>query len=219
MWRDRQTRTDGQTDTNRRTDRRTKEQKRNKRISINIILFIRKSNPLVFSTSPLVDDHWEVTKDEICESEFDEARRCLLNAYNSYIQTHAGYIIALLIGLAALVSAFASFLKNTVPTVVFIFLIFGILILSFYTFLRITYWNRFADLAMHLSLDEVIASFNKCSSKAYARKLGCYTTKPPYLAILNDAICQKLDDAIDLGKASWNLRLAWKVREFLQHRT
>jgi hypothetical protein len=41
---------------------------------------------------------WIATKEEVGETDFEEPRRSLLNSYHSYVQTHAGYIIALTIG-------------------------------------------------------------------------------------------------------------------------
>jgi hypothetical protein len=164
----------------------------------------------VFSTSPESEDHWEVKKEEIYESEFDETRRCLLNSYNSYIQTHAGYMIALIIGLLTLISAFGAFFKSLELTTVFILLIIAILLVSFYVVVRIYYWTYFANTAISVTIDDVILLFNKNNTE-----FKSFTKKPPCLAILQIAISQKLLDEKDAGTVSWVLEIAVKAKVLL----
>jgi hypothetical protein len=47
---------------------------------------------------------WYATKTEVDAKDFEESRRCLLNSYHSYVQTHAGHIVGLILGLAAVFS-------------------------------------------------------------------------------------------------------------------
>jgi hypothetical protein len=46
--------------------------------------------------------------EKVDETDFEETRRCLLTSYYSYVQTHAGYIIALIIGFVAIIATFES---------------------------------------------------------------------------------------------------------------
>lgn len=55
---------------------------------------------------------WEPKKEQICKPEFDETRRCLVNSYHSYAETHADYMIAIIIGFLTLVSSFRSFFDS-----------------------------------------------------------------------------------------------------------
>lgn len=133
---------------------------------------------------------WEARTDRIDKKEFEEARRCLLNSYHSYVQNHAGYVIALVIGLLALISNYDSFLK-TGSVIVFGFFCFFIMLIVgafFYMVRRIQYWTSFADLALCLTLDDVILFFNYRNSTWP----NPYLTEAPHLAILQLAIYQRL---------------------------
>lgn len=63
-------------------------------------------------------EFWEAkrkkTTEIIDENDFEESRRCLFTSYHSYVQTHAGYIIALTMGFFTVISAFDKFLSNGV---------------------------------------------------------------------------------------------------------
>ena len=143
----------------------------------------------MFRTSPKIGDRWEVPKDEINESEFDESRRCLLNTYNSYIQTHAGYMIALIIGFLALLSSFRSFIDGGLVAVIFfVILLAGVLKAFSYILLRITFWSSFANDAISLSQGEVIRSFIDANPK----KEEQFFKEAPCTGILHGGIFQFL---------------------------
>jgi hypothetical protein len=74
--------------------------------------------------------------------EFEKNRRILLQNYNSNIQTHAGYLIAIIIGSLTVISQSETFLNNGLPSrLAFYVLLDLIFILSFYVVGRMLYWT------------------------------------------------------------------------------
>jgi hypothetical protein len=128
---------------------------------------------------------WIARKEEIKE-DFEETRRCLLNSYHSYVQTHAGYIIALIIGLSAIISTFDFFIKTLGGTLGFIFLVFiAIPILTIIMFLRITFWTIFANYAISMPMDKIVANFNEYHIK-YLENAPAPNTAVIQFAILKE---------------------------------
>ena len=66
-----------------------------------------------------------VSANEIKYSEFEEARRCLISSYDSYIQNHTGLLIAVIIGGLALIAEWRNFQVNGYSISIFI----GLLVL------------------------------------------------------------------------------------------
>jgi hypothetical protein len=157
------------------------------------------------------NEPWEAKKEEICEKAFEETRRCLLNSYHSYVQTHAAYMIALVIGLLTLISSFAAFFKSFYWIIAFLYLVAGILLA--YVILRTTYWTYYASKAITLTLDDAIMLFNKHNKHRYESKKPYYpkTKNPPYTAILQIAIAQNLIDDWHAKDLPWPLRLLWRL--------
>jgi glucan phosphoethanolaminetransferase (alkaline phosphatase superfamily) len=112
-------------------------------------------------------------------------------------------MIALIIGLLALISAFSAFVKNLGSWAAFIFLIIVIVGAMFYVALRISYWTYFASAAIGIPLEDIIALFNKNNRES----TNPFTKKPPSLVILQDAIWQHLIDEFNDGRLSWILKL------------
>jgi hypothetical protein len=132
------------------------------------------------------DDIWKATKENI-DNDFEETRRCLLSSYHTYIQTHAGIIIALLIGFFTVISSFDAFLKNgfwQIQTFLFIGLIVGIIIAVAYMLLRIVYWVILVNVAITIPIDSVLDHFNKFNKT--------YSSKAPNTNIITHAICEKI---------------------------
>lgn len=95
--------------------------------------------------------------------DFEETRRCMLKVFASHIQTHAGLLIAIIIGAFTLISRFSDFyaLRNNAIT-------FGLLLsiligAGSYLLCRIFYWS-FCDNAaviVHYSIIEKICNDEK----------------------------------------------------------
>jgi hypothetical protein len=125
--------------------------------------------------------------DERNNEDFDETRRCLLNSYNSYVQNHAGYMIAFIIGFLALMSNFRSFFEaGPLWILLFCLLIVAVLGVSFYTILRITFWSSFANNAISMSQDYMISILMDANEPEQFFK------EAPFTSILQAAIWQQL---------------------------
>ena len=94
--------------------------------------------------------------------DFEESRRCLLNNYHSYVQTHAGYLIALIIGLFAIVATFKDFFVNGfIGLLAFLGLTGSILLVSAFMGLRIIYWSSWASAAITIPIEKAVRYFNE----------------------------------------------------------
>jgi hypothetical protein len=134
---------------------------------------------------------WEPKREEICEKEFEETRRCLLNSYHSYVQTHAGYIIALVIGLFSLISRFDAFIKSDGWTVAFVVLVIATILVALYMVCRIFYWTSYATHALFMPIDEAIRLFKEHNRKPDVKTPYLEESPAPYTAILQMAISEK----------------------------
>lgn len=178
-------------------------------------------NVIALSKDKTEENHpWEARKEEICETEFEETRRCLFNSYHSYVQTHAGYMIAITISLFALISNFDPFFKSgpvvytlsfstsvslifTWGFVIFLILIILIMLAGLYMILRIMYWTTYANFTMTLTLDSAIQLFNEYNSASRT-----YLTRAPYMAILGIAVTNRFEN--DKG-LRWHDKMALKT--------
>jgi hypothetical protein len=109
---------------------------------------------------------WIATPENI-DNDFEETRRCLLSSYQSNIQTHAGYIISLLIGLtvfiATIISTYNTIVKSIGGNIIFSILIIGIVLFIiglYYMSLRIVFWTRWASVAITIPKDKALDYFN-----------------------------------------------------------
>jgi hypothetical protein len=110
---------------------------------------------------------WIASKVNVDKQTFEESRRCLLTVYHSYIQNHAGYLIALIIGLIALLSTSESFFR-TLGSLGF-WVSFGVVLaLIFYDLLRMIYWNHCVSQAIGLS--EEIAHSVETQNRSLTKK-------------------------------------------------
>ena len=95
-----------------------------------------------------------------------KTRRCLLTSYHTFVQTHAGFIIALAIGFFALISSFKDFLNyGFFGIVAFIALNTGIFLISGFMVLRIVYWTLWASSTISIPMETAIINFNKQNAK------------------------------------------------------
>jgi hypothetical protein len=147
---------------------------------------------------------WKATQNDIKENELEDSRKTLLNSYHSYVQTHAGYIIAISLGFFGFMSSIDIFLKRYELTLLFVILIGGLVILGGYMILRIVYWTSYANYATNLRLKEVVAWFNIYNSKAEHP----FPEKAPTIAILQNAVKQAFESD---EKAPWFKKLALKT--------
>jgi hypothetical protein len=90
--------------------------------------------------------------------DFEETRRCMLKVYSSHIQTHAGLLIAIIIGAFTLISRFDVFYSFRNGTVTFGLLLSILIGAGSYLLCRIFYWSFFDNAAVivHYSLIENI---------------------------------------------------------------
>lgn len=137
---------------------------------------------------------WKATLNDIKENELDDARKTLVNSYHSYVQTHAGYIIAIMLGFFALMSSFDTFLKSLGGTIFFIILMLGLVLLGGFMILRIIYWTSYANYVTNLTLNNVINFFNTFNSKAEHP----FFEKAPIIAVLQNAVQQAFKDEKNL---------------------
>jgi len=141
----------------------------------------------------------------IDEIDFEDSRRCLLNSYHSYVQTHAGYIIALIIGFIAIVVTFESFIKSS-GTIAFVLLIIAIVGTSAFFALRIFYWTLLANVAIRIPIDVALGYFND-----YNAEKKRYSCKAPNTAIIQIAIDKQIKYEIEIGSLPWYNICAYKV--------
>jgi hypothetical protein len=153
---------------------------------------------------------WIATKKEI-ESDFEETRRCLLSSYHSYVQTHAGYIIALLIGIFASIASFQDFFNYGFYGV-FAFVILNVVIflMSGFMSLRIVYWSLLASNTIGIPMENAIENFNKQNS-IYNKP---YYNRAPNTQIIQAGINQQLRENIKNKEISrlqkWAIKTAGK---------
>jgi hypothetical protein len=130
-------------------------------------------------------------------------QRCLLNSYNSSIQTHVGVIIALIIGLTAIISSFNTFFISIGGTISFFILVGGILLASILMVLRIVYWTVYGNYALSTSLGEAVEKFNNYSIK--------YQEKAPNTAIIQFALNKRIQEALEKDILRWDEKWAFKI--------
>ena len=101
--------------------------------------------------------------------EFEESRRCLINSYDSYIQNHAGLLIAVIIGGLALLTEWRNFIINGfwfgTGVLVFIGLIALVIFGFFYIVSRMSYWTKYADVALSVSQKVCLNTWKKGNVK------------------------------------------------------
>ena len=157
-------------------------------------------------------ERWKATKGRVDETDFEDTRRCLLNSYHSYVQTHAGYLIALIIGFLAIIATFESFFKTLVGIGFFIFLILALFGTSVFMALRIVYWTYYANVTLTITFGHTIQLFNDYNSSIDLP----YKEKAPNTAIIQLAIFQGISKAKKEKKSLSCLQI-WAVRASREH--
>jgi len=169
-------------------------------------------NPSISLIKPVNTDEswiakkWYATLESVDNADFEDSRRCLMNSYHSYVQTHAGYIIALTIGLFTIISASETFLKYgfwQVQAFAFYSLIAGILFGIVVMFLRIVYWTLWANVAITIPISKALEYFNNSNK--------IYSTKAANTAIIQSAIREQILQTIEEKKLLWYEKLAIKI--------
>jgi hypothetical protein len=130
--------------------------------------------------------------------QLEETRRSLLKNYHSNIQTHAGYLIALIVGALAVFSRLDIFFGNGEFVVhagwIFLFLVGVMIITGTWTILRIIYWTSYVNYCILFTKKQVLEYFNKKN-----RKHQAYMTNekgfPPSTAVIQWSIDQIHDEA------------------------
>jgi hypothetical protein len=117
------------------------------------------------------------------DSSFEDLRIALMNNYNSQTITHAGYIIALTVGLLTIISRWNDLLtyfkQSLCKEVLLLLVLSGILGLICYFSLRVKYWATLSDQVM-------LVRFND---------LNINDENPTYIAALQNNAIGKLKDA------------------------
>jgi hypothetical protein len=118
------------------------------------------------------------------EKEFEETRRCLFNSYHTYVQTHAGYLIAIVIGGITLVVSWKDFIVSGFwhwwLIGIYVALIILIVLGLGYMIMRTNYWTVHANIATNPSLDYVVSYYETLNSK----NPKIYPESTPYLNML-----------------------------------
>lgn len=106
--------------------------------------------------------------------ELEETRRCLLKMYHSDIQTHAGYLIGIIIGSLTIFSRLDAFFGSSAvfPHSGWVFLVlFGLIALAgFWTILRIYYWTILSGYVQGTPLNEMYDLFNKKTMHGHKKR-------------------------------------------------
>ena len=98
---------------------------------------------------------------------FEETRRCLLRMYHSNIQTHAGYLLAIIVASVTLIVNWENFFPSIEKTLLFWtqFVFYGLVIsiigFTFYVLQRMLYWNAFNNVVLTLTIPETINYLEK----------------------------------------------------------
>ena len=148
-----------------------------------------------------------VAKESSINNDFEESRRCLLNNYHSYVQTHAGYLIALILGLFAVIATFKDFLAaGLTGQIAILGLIGSIVIASAFMGLRIIYWSSWASGAITITEDNAIRYFNDENKIEKT-----YLTKAPNTHIIQCGIKYAIKQNIAKNEISFIRKLAIKT--------
>jgi len=146
-------------------------------------------------------EQWKATDRNVNTKVFEESRKSLLATYNSYVQNHAGYLIAFVIGLIALFTTSSAFFKLGSPAF-FISLGFIIFLIGF-DVLRMQYWNALVNTTILVSKTDAIEHFNK------ANKISS-DSPIPEIAFLQLSVYYFLCDRTRDEKLSfWDRKLLW----------
>jgi hypothetical protein len=128
------------------------------------------------------------------EAEFEETRRCLFNSYHTYIQTHAGYLIAIVIGGITLVVSWKDFIVSGYWHWWLIGIFVLLVILAGLGFLlmiiRTYYWTKYANLAMIMDKDAVAYYYKTLNLK----NPTVYPKNSPHINMLHLTITHRLHE-------------------------
>ena len=133
---------------------------------------------------------WEPTEVNLTSAQIQEARELLVSTYHSYVQTNAGYMIAVIIGFFALLSSFEKFFVIWYGIVVFGVLVILDIVVAIYVFLRILYWSCHVNYAIFMTEKDIRKNFQIYNSSI----LSPYEDKAPNTAVLSLAIYQRYKD-------------------------
>jgi uncharacterized membrane-anchored protein YhcB (DUF1043 family) len=120
-------------------------------------------------------------KAETLISEFEVTRRCLLKMYHSNIQTHAGYLIGIIIGSLTLFSRLDTFFVQSAVSLyfdlIFWFLLWVVIIAGIWVILRIVYWTSASNYIFSNTLNDIREKFNSRNKRVYEH----YKENPSFL--------------------------------------
>jgi hypothetical protein len=144
--------------------------------------------------------------------EFEETRRCLLNIAHSKNQTHAGYLIAIVIGALTLISRWNIFFSppqttvSSYTTIIFFSLVSAIIAVTAYLIQRTFFWTTYGTSVLNLSSSEADKLFEKY--KANPKHKGYQAPEYPLSCILNGAVAQRVEDFRKEKGESWTTKFA-----------
>lgn len=135
-------------------------------------------------------------------SELEETRRCLFNMANSRSQTHAGYLIAIVIGSSILISRWDIFFSipqkpvSSFTTSAFFILIGIIAFVTAYLTKRMFYWNTYASTVINLStveIEKLFGEYEKGNKEDKEENNRFQYYMRPNCYILNGAVGQHIE--------------------------
>jgi hypothetical protein len=154
--------------------------------------------------TPSNADAWIATESNV-KTDFEESRRCLLNSYHSYVQTHAGYLIALIVGFFAVLSAFKDFYTDGIGIITLygiaistplLVILLTILFASGWITLRILYWSTLASAATTIPIMSALEYFNRVNKP---NREVFYRTPAPCTQIIQIGIRESIKEQIACG--------------------
>jgi hypothetical protein len=148
---------------------------------------------------------------DLDEREIEETRRSLVNKAHSKNQTHAGYLIAFVIGSLTIISRWDIFFDSSqessisITGLLFFVIIGAIASIIFYFIQRACYWTSYGSAAETFSIRLAINLFDKYKSKPENR--GLQEQVSPLYCILSCGVAQHLEDL-----QTTNVRLNWSTK-------
>ena len=92
---------------------------------------------------------------------FEKTREYILKIYHSDIQTHAGYLIAIVIGVLALISRWDVFFNNSLTKIIFFIILAVISAFAAYAFKRMFYWIAHSNVIIGANTESIESWFDE----------------------------------------------------------
>lgn len=137
-------------------------------------------------------------------AEFEDYRKTLLQKYHSEILTHAGYILALIIGALTLVSRFDIFFDKGPPfNAIFLIIVSTMFGLGFYFTCRLCYWVTLESNTLSVREQDFASKFATCKS-------SCISFLQKYVIDNIEIIIEKNIEKSSEKPSIWQVKL-WNL--------